>query len=301
MNYINTDSFGNSYLNGFSNELPTASFNSFNDSETGGIVNFFSTVYPSSQFWVSGEYQNFMLLSSKEGNTPSGVLSRFRFQSSICSLNTIYSGSESFVSHSSARGPLYNENVASSLYKTFCVCNNESISAFKVKSNLETNSYTGFTSIGWLDDPPTFTQNSPYRTSSVYVLFAQCASTANSNGNVTSAIRVGSEGGSAQAILTSGDANYAITCQSGGPPESTWATNLVLIDSAASPENYAMGSVRNVLLGKGTYTVGTVYKVAGVGYGEANTSPNTEQQHFLCVGTWGTDYLLMRVWTEGYQ
>ena len=316
MNYINTDSFGNSYLNGFSSTLPLSSFRSFNDLETGGIINFFNNAYTSSQFWTGTNTSlNFLPPSSKEGNTPNGILRRFKFDEQHFSsspgyghINTIYSGSESFVRISgSVKHPLHVSGdgslAVSSSYKTFSICNSESICAFRrTSSTFGTDINTGFISLGWLDDIPTFSQNSPYRTGTAYILYAQCGNSGNSTPNIiTTAYRVGSEGGSAQAVLTSGDANYAITCQSGGPPGSTWATNLVLIDSAASPANYAMGSVRNVLLGKGTYTVGTVYKVAGVGYGEANTSPNTEQQHFLCVGTWGTDYLLMRVWTEGYQ
>jgi len=256
-----------------------------------------------------------MIPSSKEGNTPNGVLRRFKFDEQHFStspgygqINTIYSGSESFVRISgSVKHPLYvtasGSLATSASYKTFCVCNSESINVFKrVASSFGTDINTGFISLGWLDDAPTFTQNSPNRTGTAYILYAQCGNSGNSTPNdITTAYRVGSEGGIAQTILASGDANYAVTCQSGGPPSATWATNLILVDTTASPQNYAMGSVRNVLLGKGTYTVGTVYKVAGVGYGEANTSPNTEQQHFLCVGTWGTDYLLMRVWTEGYQ
>lgn len=316
MNYINTDSFGNSYLNGFSNALPGPSFYSFNDSETGGVVNFFSNVYTSNQFWTGLNMSlNFMLPSSKEGNTPNGILRRFLFDEQNDAspanggINTIYSGSESFVRLSgSTLHPLYVKSDlsldASSSYRTFSVCNNESISVFKrTSATFGTNVNTGFISLGWLDDAPVFTQNSPYRTGTAYILYAQCGDPFNGGipNAITIAYRAGSEGGVVQQLLTSGDANYAVTCQSGGPPGATWATNLVLIDTTASPANYAMGSVRNVLLGKGTYTVGTVYKVTGVGYGEANTSPNTEQQHFVCVGTWGTDYLLMRVWTEGYQ
>lgn len=327
MNVTTTDSFGNKYLNGFSNQLSPTEYRSFRDSETLGLPNFLQQYYTSSRFgWASiGNGYFFALLpSTLEGQaTANGSYYRFRFNVGAGSyINRKYSSTTnnvaSTVSPYRALGPFESDGstaisglgpygYCSSGFRTFAVANSNNVCAARFQSNMTfaTGGYvpTGFLSFGWLDDPIPFSASSPYRTSVAYIIAAN-AYEASSSGYYTYGYHCEQEADGFDTpirFLTSGSANYSVTCQSGATPTSTWATNLVLIDSTASPQNYAMGSVPNLLLGKGSLTIGQVYKVAGVGRGEANTNPNTEQEFFICCGNWGTDKLLMRVATEGYQ
>jgi len=335
MNYTNTDSFGNAYLNGFSKVLSPSEYYSYRDSETGGYHNFLTSVYGASRYWRNTELSgvntlHFLFNSPQEGNvTPSGTISRFRLQVATSGqfnpqVNKDYSGTETFITSTVAfaqgssffpgpfmtsfNNPTGTELINSASYRTFAVASSQNLNICKTTLTMGDGGWssgTGFMSIGWLDDPVPFSANSPYRTSTAYVLATRVYSANTNNSFGPICYYPESEASGFNSVIngrTTGEANYSVTCATGGPPTSTWATNLVLIDSTASPQNYARGSVRNMLLGKGTYTVGSVYKITNnVGVGQANSNPNTEVQFYMCVGPWGANWLLMRVWTEGYK
>jgi hypothetical protein len=332
MNYTNTDSFGNSYLNGFSKNLAPSEYYSYRDSQTGGYHDFLTSVYGASRYWRNTEISSsntlhFLFDHPSEGNiTPNGTISRFRLLvatgvGSNPQINKDYSGTETFITstmnfaqgNSFFPGPFMTsfntatgtELINSSSYRTFVVASRQNINICKTTLAMgDGGKDTGFVSLGWLDDPIPFSASSPYRTSTAYILATRVYSANTNNSFGPICYYPESEVSGFNSVIngrTSGEANYSVTCATGGPSTSTWATNLVLIDSTASPQNYARGSVRNMLLGKGTYTVGSVYKITNnVGVGQANATPNTEVQFYMCVGPWGANWLLMRVWTEGY-
>lgn len=329
MNITNSDSFGNHYLNGFSKNISPVVYHSYDEDDAGAydFDSFFTSVYGGSRYWTTGtissKYRYFLFDSPQEGNTvPNGVLARFQCRAYAgtydegVAINKVYQGTNNFVNpgtywytSKNYKHPLCNEggitNPGTANYKTFITCSPTNVSAFRCKHDMtqDPNPFdgTGFISFGWLNDPiPSVSNYFDARMATAYALFVNCHIDDRADGN--EAYRVENEDATGSLVFasTTGAANYSVTCQSGGPPTSPWTTNLVLIDETSAPENYGLGSVPNLLLAKGTYTFGQVYKVANVGNGEANTNPNTEQPFFVCVGQWGTDYVLMRVYTEGY-
>lgn len=102
---------------------------------------------------------------------------------------------------------------------------------------------------------------------------------------------------SLKSHLTSGDANYAITPIPGqtAPSGTYTATHLYIRENNVETNNAAIGYCGNLLLGKGTFTVGNFYSLvptAGtpdISDGGSNT--------FICVGAFGSDYILMRTAT----
>lgn len=97
--------------------------------------------------------------------------------------------------------------------------------------------------------------------------------------------------------LTSGDANYTITPASGqtAPSGTHTATQLYLRENNVDTNNAAIGYCGNLLLGKGSYTVGDFYKLVPTsGTPDIIDGGSTT---FICVGAFGTDYILMRTAT----
>lgn len=112
----------------------------------------------------------------------------------------------------------------------------------------------------------------------------------NANNQVSDSYRVDVENGNTkQLILTSGDANYPISCDDGQTSGADlWATDLYLLDNDGA-NNPATGRCSNLLLAKGaTFAIGSGYTLNTAHIdGGSNT--------FLCVGEWGTDKILMRI------
>jgi len=100
----------------------------------------------------------------------------------------------------------------------------------------------------------------------------------------------------AQTILTTGDAQYPVTCASDTgdgttPAADLWASTLWLRDS---PGGFAVGRIPHVLLCKTTtLQLGQLVKI--------NTTIDgiTDQKIWLVAANYGADKLLMRVYTEG--
>lgn len=84
-------------------------------------------------------------------------------------------------------------------------------------------------------------------------------------------------------------ANYSITCQTATPNANT--TDLVIFDNLAP--NRAIGVASNLLKTSLAIPVGQIYRNTGV-------DPDGSNNPFwLCVGEYGSERILMRVWTLG--
>ena len=168
------------------------------------------------------------------------------------------------------------------------VLNNLSFSMFSVEpngANINTQSYS-FASIGWLRNPlysgSAFSRN-------VYYLF--CTNVPSSNGaghpsientNVVQRIQYPTSG------IADPIANYSINCQIATSGANT--TELYLRDNV-SPYK-AIGYVPNLLKTSLQIPIGQIYRNTGV-------DPDGSNNPFwMCVGEFGSERILMRVWTE---
>jgi hypothetical protein len=140
---------------------------------------------------------------------------------------------------------------------------------------------------GWLKDSPFSGGNI---TRSLFSLFID-------NTGIRSSARVSAENQTTvQTLLTSGNAQYPITCASNTgdgttPGADLWCTDLWLRDN---PSGYAVGRIPHVLLAKGAgFTLGNLY------YNPTVIDGITDQKIWLCCANYGSDKLLQRVWTEG--
>lgn len=111
-------------------------------------------------------------------------------------------------------------------------------------------------------------------------------------GSIQEIIRVASPNGTAaQNILTSGDANYPVTCSNASTPVPGQATDLFLRDDNAPNNNPTAGRCNTLLLAKdGTQILNETYQV---GSDLQTIEPGSDL--YRCVGYMGTDAILMRV------
>lgn len=111
-------------------------------------------------------------------------------------------------------------------------------------------------------------------------------------GSVQDIIRVATpSGNTAQNILTSGAANYPITCSNGATPVAGQATDLFLRDNNAPNNNPTAGRCNTLLLAKdGTQILNETYQIGSDLQAVEPGSPL-----YKCVGYIGTDAVLMRV------
>jgi hypothetical protein len=89
-------------------------------------------------------------------------------------------------------------------------------------------------------------------------------------------------------LLQSGDAVYPIVCSDGQTPTSKWGTDFLVYDNNATLGYPGIGSVRGMLLGTGSYTLGKPEKIAG------SVFPDGGSPWYLPVGTYAGKTLLMR-------
>lgn len=141
---------------------------------------------------------------------------------------------------------------------------------------------------GFLEDSP-FTGNLINR--SLYSVVFRSSS--------SSAFRVSSENTStSQPILTTGIAQYPVTCASDAgdgttPTSDLFATDLWIRDD---PSGFAVGRIPNLLLCKSTsLSIGNLVKI------NPTIDGITNQKVWLVAANYGADKILMRVWTEGVQ
>jgi hypothetical protein len=171
----------------------------------------------------------------------------------------------------------------------YCCLNNRSLSIFSIQrdgSNLSNSTY-GFASYGWLSNP-IYTHCAYPR--NAYSLFL------NSNQTLRGAGRPSAENTNFRQDFqiptgTTADsiANYSISCQSTTPGANT--TELYLRDNT-SPHK-AIGYVPNLLKTSLQIPVGEVYPNTGIDPDGYNMDT------WICVGVFGSERILMRVWTQG--
>lgn len=178
----------------------------------------------------------------------------------------------------------FNLNLSGAWY---FVVNSFSVSMFwsDVLGNSLSGSYQ-FRQVGWAKNPLYDSVNYPLNS---YYLFLSSTSSNRRGGRPTlpnnstrTALRVPT-GSTADAI-----ANYSITCQTSTPGAN--ATDLVIRDNNAP--NRAIGVASNLLKTTLPIPVGQIYKNTGV-------DPDGSNNPFwLCVGEYGNERILMRVWTQ---
>ena len=179
----------------------------------------------------------------------------------------------------------FNLNIPGAWY---FVVNSFSVSMFRsnvLGNSLDTISYE-FRQVGWVKNPLYDGVNYPLNS---YYLFLSSNPNQRGGGrpqlpnnSTRTALRVPT-GSTADSI-----ANYAITCQTSTPGANT--TDLVIRDDA-SP-NRAIGVASNLLKTNLAIPVGQIYKNTGV-------DPDGSNNPFwLCVGEYGSERILMRVWTQ---
>ena len=169
----------------------------------------------------------------------------------------------------------------------YCCLNNRSLSIFSIQRNGSNivNSTYGFVSYGWLSNPIYTGNTYPRNAYSLFLgsttRFAGRPSAENSP--VRQDFQIPTET-TADSI-----ANYPVSCQTATPGANT--TELYLRDNT-SPHK-AMGYVPNLLKTSLQIPVGQVYRNTGIDPDGSNM--NT----WICVGVFGSERILMRVWTQG--
>jgi hypothetical protein len=93
-------------------------------------------------------------------------------------------------------------------------------------------------------------------------------------------------------ILQTGDAIYTIACSDSQTPTSQWATDFYAFDNNVTLGYPAIGRVRGMLLGTGTYTLGKPVKIIG------SVFPDSGSPWYLPVGTFAGKTLLMRCYSS---
>lgn len=177
------------------------------------------------------------------------------------------------------------------LYNTgawYFVVNSFSVSMFRCAvsgNSLNTSDYS-FRQVGWAKNPLYDGTNYPLN---AYYFFLSNNSNSRGGGrptlpnnNIRTALRVPT-GTSADSI-----ANYSITCQTATPGADT--TDLVIRDDA-SP-NRAIGVASNLLKTSLAIPVGEIYRNTGV------DPDGSDNKFWICVGVYGSERILMRVWTQ---
>ena len=285
---INTDNVGNSYYGWRTNNLIYAPDSAVmtNTQCVNWINNFFGqTCAIEDPRNVSGLY--LILPNSFETLSLPVTSSNYRFNNDGINSNN-NSNFPTVASHALGISALQlNQPSADRVF--YCCLNNRSLSIFSIQrngSNLSNNSY-GFVSYGWLSNP-IYTGSAYPR--NAYSLFL------NSNQTLRSAGRPSAENSPVRQDFqipkeTTADsiANYPVSCQSATPGANT--TELYLRDNT-SPHK-AMGYVPNLLKTSLQIPVGQVYRNTGIDPDGSNM--NT----WICVGVFGSERILMRVWAQG--
>ena len=96
----------------------------------------------------------------------------------------------------------------------------------------------------------------------------------------------------AKATLQTGDAAYAINCSDNQSPTAQWGTDFYAFDNNTILGFPAIGRVRGMLLGTGTYTLGQPAKIQG------SVFPDGGSPWYLPVGTFAGKTLLMRCYSS---
>lgn len=93
-------------------------------------------------------------------------------------------------------------------------------------------------------------------------------------------------------LLQTGDATYTIACADGQTPGSQWATDFYAFDNNSTLGFPAIGRVRGMLLGIGSYTLGKPVKIIG------SVFPDGGSPWYVPVGSFAEKTLLMRCYSS---
>lgn len=286
---INNDNAGNSYFGGRANNFVYApdSAGVTTQQFTDWINGFFGQTCA---IRLSTDNINLILPISFESLSLPVSVSKARFQNNgntICSANTNSNLDVANRVHNSTNVFSFSDLLAERV--TYAVLNNKSLNVFQVRrvgADLDNSSYR-FLSVGWLS-------NSLYSGSafprSAYFLRLISPSSGNfafrasiENTNVLQNFVVPT------SLDANSIANYSVSCQIATPGAN--ATELYLRDDATS--NKAIGYVPNILKTSLNIPVGQIYKNTGIDPDGSNNP------HWICVGNYGNERLLMRVWAQG--
>jgi hypothetical protein len=170
----------------------------------------------------------------------------------------------------------------------YIVVNSTSVSMFRsnISGNALNPSNYDFKQLGWVKNPLYNGANYPLN---AYYLFLSSFTSSRGGGRPelpNNATRVSLRVPTSSALDSV--ANYSITCQTATPNANT--TDLVLFDNLAP--NRAIGVASNLLKTSLAIPVGQIYHNTGV-------DPDGSNNPFwLCVGEYGSERILMRVWTQ---
>ncbi len=275
---INTDSFGNTYFNYY----VAATTGEFGHTNT-NLYNFLLAAYGSTNVATNSGGIYVKPPHANETITSQITSSLYRYLVSLGSgsFHRVADTNSNTMQGTSNNGG-YNGMGSVDSIRLFGIANQYAFSFCQItNANLASIVYCGT-----LKDPAYSGSNYPRNYSYLYThnltSFSYDNPQAYRPSNVNSNVRK-------DYALSGTQINHAITCTNA--TSSPDLTDLILRDST-SPY-YAIGSCYNILKSSASMTIGQLYNVPNTVDG------NTDQKRFLCVGNWGTEKLLMRVWTEG--
>lgn len=289
---INTDNVGNSYYGWRTNNLIYApdSVGSTTTQLANWINNFFGQTCAS----PSPTTLQIILPTSFESLTLPATSSKYRFGYDDAS-STNNETSSSKINYPGIQNnirSLYDSNylsTESSSRAFYGVLNNRSLSIFSIERNgqdLTSNNFC-LVSFGWLLNPIYSSSAFPRN---AYILILHSSSTriqgfrpSAENSSVVRHFQI------PQLPEADPIANYPVSCQTATPGANT--TELYLRDNT-SPYK-AMGYVPNLLKTSLEIPVGQVYRNTGI------DPDGSDMNTWICVGVFGSERILMRVWTQG--
>lgn len=179
--------------------------------------------------------------------------------------------------------------IASTTRVHYGVLNNLSFSIFSIQPNGAdiNNAECSFASIGWLRNP--LYSGSAFPRNAYYLFNVETNSSSGSGRPSAENTTVLQRLQYPNLNIADPIANYSINCQTATPGANT--TELYLRDNVAP--NKAIGYVPNLLKTSLKIPVGQVYRNTGIDPDGSNM--NT----WICVGIYGSERLLMRVWSSG--
>ncbi len=320
-NYTYQDGFGNTYFNKKSADL-SSSFNAFSGTMFGAsnpnteVNTAITTAYGvrasttaiANMITVIFNHPNENLTGTANGTNNR----RFNINKYASTSIVVSSLSDINVSSNSASALMASNSLSST---SFAGSSGSTIYNFATMNQYSINQWTydmsipkmRFNSTGWLYQIlPSFESNiTQHRYAGCYSIYSE------TNLSTLATVQGGYHTRNVNQINDIYDlvtTDYSISCADGQTPGSDlWVTNLLLRENALN-NNYCIGIVSsNVLLGKGSsFELGKLYRINNVGENtnvssSPNANPNTDCPHFLCVGNWGPNKLLMRVFAEFYN
>lgn len=286
---INQDSFGNTYFNYF--DALSNGFVGYNRDTI--FTNFLLAAFGANKYIANDGLSGFAITpsNSDESITSNTSASLYRFSGNLFQntyhyFNTNSSNNNTKISVGEGGSGGFVAYIPSQTSDIFyAIANNRSLVIAALKRHPTTGlvdpTSWRFGYLGWLKDPG-FAGSLRTR---------NCSVIHGDNGGGT-AFRPQQENQTPISYYANSGstANYSITCTNSTSSPST--TDLILRD--ASSPYYAIGSCYNLLKSSASLAIGQLYDIPNT------VDSNTEQKRFLCVGNWGSEKLLMRVWTEGF-